>query len=416
MDIQLRFGMHRDVELIHDAAHTIDGLVIPAHILAYQTPSTSAFVTSLPGKDYVIDPMTFIFQNPRNHHLSDSNPSQLRPSVGNLCDEYHASLAASVKAHKDLAPNNFPDLAEFCQNVATFQLDAVRNGSEESAARKYLDRYELTRPTQPLCLLAPYFRFGEARDEWYTLSLRCATLSAELDTDIPVAPVICCPAGTLQSGESRIVEDYGGFKYVYIWVDDYKETRATVDEIRAVKRFVRSLVASGVERVAALYGGYLQVMSAHDGLRSVSHGVLYTEDKSYRLSPGSGGPPERYYIPRFHQFRSLSQTDLILHQHPQLMCSCEVCVEVLEGNPDNIIRYFDEPELLRRHFLTVRRSEADQIEGQEPADVAAALRQTYAAYHDSVSQLPNPDAIVSNSSMSGLEYLRVWAEALEHEA
>ena len=65
MQAHLRFGMHRDIQLIHKEKGNIDGVVIPAHILAYQEASTSVFVASLHDKPYIIDPMTFILQRER---------------------------------------------------------------------------------------------------------------------------------------------------------------------------------------------------------------------------------------------------------------------------------------------------------------------------------------------------------------
>ena len=71
-----------------------DGLVVPAHILAHQSASTSVFVTSMHDKPYVIDPMTFVFQNPKEAHLNDAG--EIRPSIQKLCDAYDNSLAKRI--------------------------------------------------------------------------------------------------------------------------------------------------------------------------------------------------------------------------------------------------------------------------------------------------------------------------------
>lgn len=411
MDLELRFGMHRDVELIHESRDLIEGLVIPAHILAYQTPSTSAFVTSLPDENYVIDPMTFIFQNPRRHHKSDSNPSQLRPSVGNLCDEYHQNLRSIVNGNENLSATDLPNLNELSTNATFFQLNAVQEGSELSAANKYLKRYDLSRATRPSYVLPPYFRFENVEDPWYHASLACAQATADLELDVPVAPVICCPIDVLATSRDSIVEDYSQFSSVYFWIDNYHERKVSRDDINVAEDFISSL-AGTFERVATLYGGYLLLVLGRNRLDSLSHGILYTQHKSYRLSPGSGGPIERYYIPDFHQFRSLSQTDLIIHQHPELMCGCKVCKKVLAGEPDNIFRYGEEPELLRKHFLTVRREEADSVNAKSDEELVEQFQRTYGKYHASVSQLPNPDAPTSDATQRGLGYLQEWARAL----
>ena len=84
MKVHLRFGMHRDVQLIHHEKALIDGLVVPAHILAHQSASTSVFVASMHEKPYVIDPMTFVFQNAKEAHLNDAGGMRL--SIEKLCN------------------------------------------------------------------------------------------------------------------------------------------------------------------------------------------------------------------------------------------------------------------------------------------------------------------------------------------
>jgi hypothetical protein len=92
------------------------------------------------------------------------------------------------------------------------------------------------------------------------------------------------------------------------------------------------------------------------------------------------------------------------------MCDCRVCKKIFRGNPDNIIRFADNPDLLRRHFLVVRRREADALESTSLSDELERLGETYERYHDSISSLPNPDAIVDPSAMRGLGYLQTWIE------
>ena len=155
------------------------------------------------------------------------------------------------------------------------------------------------------------------------------------------------------------------------------------------------------------------MLSAHDGLMSLGHGILYTQHKSYEISaPGTGGVAERYYIPRLRQFRSLSQTDLILHQFPELICGCRICEDTMGGNPDRIRHFYDDPDLLRMHFIEARRTEADAVKERSLAEEAEDLRETYARYDGALSILPNPDALVSGASMKGLAVLLAWADGI----
>ncbi len=412
MKVHLRFGMHRDVQLIHAEKDRIDGLVVPAHILAHQSASTSVFVTSMHDKPYVIDPMTFVFQSAKETHFNDAGG--MRPSIQKLCDEYHDTLAEQITALGPggfLSPNVFSQSNRFCQRVAGFQLEKVGKASATSGASKYLERYGTTKVTAPRAVIPPYFRFESINDDWYKLSLECANKTRNLVKTVEVAPVICCAAATLDDvAVKKITKDYGDFQRVFIWIDSYVQTSVPSADIGKVRGLFLALRQVEVE-IEALYGGFLLILSAFDGMSAISHGILYTQHKSTDLVPGSGGAPERYYIPAFHEFRSLSQTDLIIHKHPELICNCAVCKQHLAGDPDNIIVYSDSPDLLRRHFLHSRREEADHIGKTTLAAEAKKLRQVFNEYHNSVRSLPNPDAFISSSKMQGLEYLNHWADA-----
>lgn len=413
MKLHLRFGMHRDVQLMHEEKDKFDGFVIPAHILAHQAASTSVFVTSLYDRPYIIDPMTFILQNPKSAHISDAGT--IRPSVDKLFSAYHPNLIGKILALEDdqtLQPTQYPDLGELCEHCFKFQTQKVDAEVAETGAAKYLKRYKKTQATAPRLLVPPYFCFvNTTTDRFYAMSLQCAQLF-QTHTKLPVAPVVlCAPAALKNGGEAKIVADYAGFPTVLLWMDGFAQGQAQVEEIIVVRKLVAGLTAKGV-KVETLYGGYLMAALRFDGLQALSHGILYTQHKSHTLSPGSGGAPERYYIPGIWEFRSMSQTDIILHQHPDLMCACSVCAPVLAGNPDNIVKFVDQPDLLRRHFLTVRRAELDVIESSTAAKEAARFMTAHAKYHAAFSALPNPDAMVSNAMIQGLDYLKNWADGI----
>lgn len=412
MKIHLRFGMHRDVQVIHDEKDRIDGLVIPAHILAHQAASTSVFVTSMHDKDYVIDPMTFVFQNAKEAHLN--NTGGMRLSIRKLCDVYGDTLGERIMAlgaEDFLSSEDFVKSDALCDRVARFQLEKVGQASATSGASKYLKRYSTTIAKQPRAVIPPYFRFTSVDDEWYKLSLKCAIETSHNGSDVEIAPVICCAASLLDAAAiETIVSNYGRFRRVFLWMDNYVQTSITSPIIGRVRSLIQSLHEVKVE-IETLYGGYLMIMSALDGLSAISHGILYTQNKSTHLVPGSGGAPERYYIPAIHEFRSLSQTNLIIKKHPKLICDCPVCQEVLGGDPNRIILFGDDPDLLRRHFLHSRRREADDIGKSSAAAQAERLHKVFTEYHQSFLALPNPDGFVSSSKMPGLEYLNQWAIA-----
>ena len=411
MDVWLHFGQHRDVRVIRDQISLLDGVVIPAHILAHQYASTSAFVSSLPiGTPYLIDPATYRFQNSGDKHVNSAG--DLRPSSRKLCDAYHPTLADLVLNHGRLEPGLLPSPSELTESILEFQLQAVADGSSNSAAAKYLDRYDKRHVRDPRVLVPPYFRFGVAGDKWYGYSLDCAMAALGAYRERKIAPIVAAPVDAFRDASLvQVLKDYEPFENVILWFDDYNELLVQSSQVSSVRNAIRMLRKQS--RVHAHYGGYLLLLSAHDGLESIGHGILYTQHKSYEFAgPGAGGVAERYYIPRLRQFRSLSQTDLILHQFPELICGCRICEETMGGNPDRIRHFYDDPDLLRMHFIEARRKEAGAVKGRSLVEEAEDLRETFVKYHGAVSILRNPDAFVSGASMRGLEVLLAWADGI----
>jgi hypothetical protein len=406
--------MHRDVGVIHQEINTLDGIVVPAHILAHQKPSTSAFITSLPANTaYIVDPATYRFQNARDRHLNAAD--ELRASTAKLCAEYHPDLTALVSDHGLLRPELLPAPRELTENVIAFQLGAVADGTRRSAARKYLERYGRSSVRAPRAVLPPYFRFDAPGDSWYRYSLECAEVARQMSDGGPaVAPVIAAPWSAFREAPLlEILQDYREFDQLILWIDEFHEQFARPEQISAVRRAIIRL-REHIDRVEALYGGYLLLMTAHDGLAGIGHGINYAQHKSFQITgPGQGGISERYYIPGLRHFRSLSQTDLILHRFPELICQCSVCAETLGGDPDRIVQFFDDPELLRRHFLNARREEADRMLDSSRGREAEELRGIHNTYHDAIRALPNPDAVVSGANMQGLDFLLSWADGIE---
>lgn len=418
MEINLRFGMHKNIELIREQKQFYEGLVIPANILAWQAPSTSVFITSLPDKRYYIDPMTYIFQNQKIDHIveKEDEGEVVRVSVQKMWDIYHEDLVPTLNdLNKDegFQIEDLPPADELCKNIGNFQLDFVSEKSKTSKASKYTKRYENTDPTDPGFIVAPYFRFNDTQDPWYEFSLKCARITRSTFPDNTTAAVLHHSTNLkpLFDDIDRIVDDYSNFDKVLLWPDDFHQRKVSIEEIQTLIQLIRGLNEEGVS-TEALYGGYLFMLTGHFGLEGISHGILYTEHKDSERSPGSaGGVPKRYYIQQFHNFLSLGKAQYIFQSNPELMCDCDVCQEITNGNPDKVIPdYFDEDDL-KRHFLRVRRKEIDNISNYTLGENLDELKEIKDKYHNSINGLPNPDAKISDSTQQGLGYLEKWIRA-----
>lgn len=410
MKINLRFGMHRDIEIIHQAQSLLDGLVIPAHILAHQVASTAAFVCSLPKHNYVIDPMTWMLRGSRERHRRGDGT--LRPSIAKWCNNIHIDLSERLlSGHAGpLSHLELPDLEECCRGNFQFQAESVNLGHVDPRTKKYLKRYGTTSATTPRCVLPPYYQFDRVDDAWYQATIEGARITQTLSTEIPVAPVIMCNSSILDNATTkRIAGDFGSFEKCFVWIESLVQGGTKSVEVKRVRELVRALNSKGC-KVETLYGGFMLMLMERDGMVAVSHGILYTQDRAGEQVPGGGSPPERYYIPSLHDFRSLSQANLILKRHPELVGGTPTSDSIMAGDPDRIFLFASRPEALRQHFLEARRWECDLLASTPLPEIISGLRATYHKYHDSVSRLPNPDAVMKGGDQKGLDYLLAWAD------
>jgi hypothetical protein len=377
--------------------------------LAYQTSATSLFASACDLR-YVIDPMTLFFQALKSDIINEKG-DQVKASLRKLLEQYVPSLEEDVRNLAFASPMDLikkVGTAAFCENVMRFQKLVVSGEIKQTGAGKYLVRKGIG-GKEPQYFVPPYFAFEAHGDQGYKLSLECANQSRAESR--PLAPIICLNPKRLSDGQVQaIADDYSLFDACIIWFDTDHEIKWDVDDIVKVRKLVKALGSR--LKVISLYGGFRTALLSFDGLSALSHGILYTEHKMREMLPGGGGVAERYYLPRLHEFRSLAQAELILKRIPKLFCHCDVCESSLGGNPNRLKTASQDPDFLRSHFLAVRRTELDNLQGRSREDFVSELRLTYETFHSSVSALDNPDAMYEKRSMVGLENLMRWADAL----
>ena len=415
MNINLRFGLQKDKEIIRNLQDNLDGLVIPAHILAYQADVTSVFMSSFSDMPFLIDPMTYLLQHTKENLTNDAG--NLRASIAKMCEEYDFDIVKTLAPKSQLESDDIPDKEKFCKSFYKYQNSVSEKATTKKAVNKYLNRYGKGNSVTPRFVIAPYFHFNSTSDQWYQLSLEMAkamqTICSEKGDGIEAGVVIFVPADNLTDDEiTTITSDYSKFKHIILWPGNFDERTANKAQIVNIRKLVFGL--SKFAEVEILYAGFLLMITAADGAKAVSHGLTYSQHKSFAVTPGGGGMPERYYIPKFRAFRSLSQTDRIFHmsQGKELMCDCPICRDLLQNDPDRIVLFSDEPEKLREHFISVRKQEATEMDNFDRSSLVSEFRDVYNKYHRSICNLPNPDALVSGSNMNGLEYLNCWADGI----
>jgi hypothetical protein len=272
----------------------------------------------------------------------------------------------------------------------------------------------------PCWYVAPYFYFRDPCDPWYKACLRAQSAAREACPEAPkLLPVVFTDASTLADKPSReqLLGDYGTWPSpaLVLWVDNLRQSDATPSAVRALRGFCRDLLDRYDKRVLLLYGGFMPLLLAGSGVAGVCHGLFYGEHKARVGVPPAGPPPDRYYVPHFHDFRMMSHAIRIMQEAPEatdLVCHCPVCEPLLQGDPARLPLMW-ESGALKRHFLHVRKTEKEHIPSQPLEAHVVALRETYARYHKLVAAIPNPESESEPAPLlPGLEYLKTWADGL----
>ena len=121
-DFYIRFGVHKDREVIKDSRDVITGLVIPAHIFSYSTKATTVAILYV-NKPFFVDPMTYIFtdENIEDYVTLDSktNKRKFKSSISKLTEDYNLTDYFANNNFQPLKPVNFEDQSftkSFCEN------------------------------------------------------------------------------------------------------------------------------------------------------------------------------------------------------------------------------------------------------------------------------------------------------------
>lgn len=426
----LRYGMAPDKGIIGEdpIRELYDGILMPAHILAFFHEAVPAFLFAL-EKPYLVDPMTFMYQRMRSY----SDDWGTRRSARKLADAYGGRFAEVVAeaargagtVSQGTQPGQEQDTVELldhddillslAEGCVRFQQEAVTTVVRDRVSRYVRVEAEPT----PLALLAPYFHFEAVGDRWYRACTRMQAAAREVAEHQggQILPVICTDIACLEDARQRdaLLADYGEWPSdeIVLWINGFRQSHASRGQIGVLRSFLNQLWHHHRKWTFMLYGGYMAMLLAHEGMAAISHGILYGEDRLVRRVPPAGPPPDRYYFPRFHDFRPMSHAVRIVEEVPgarELVCGCPTCSEVLDGDPRRLPLMWDSA-VLKKHFLYARNKEKEFIRQRTLDDALAELRRTHERYHEAVSAIENP-ATAMRQQLAGLDYLHTWAEAL----
>jgi hypothetical protein len=396
----LSFGA-TDQQTVVALADSIDGLLIPGTIAAFQRKGTGGFVLALSASEfnlpYAIDPRFPLFQQRL------ITPKKAHESLAEI-------LGSPELIHRDRTPipsDFIPSLIETVgERWAEFNRSYSQSSNEnfDKYARRLNEPPSVENVQSPAVILPPYLMSSSVNDEWWQISksLFDATARSWGDTETCVR-VTAGLTPEVVASNAREIED----SRVAIWVSGFDELNAQPDALISYIRAVSELNSSG-KSVFALYGGFFAVLLRNFGLGGASHGIGYGEYRDWRELPQTGMPPARYYVPRLHRYLQPDEATQILISNPRLIeCPCLECA----GGPPNTLNY----HALMRHSVRCRATEIESWSRLDIPQTVARLQDETSEWLETLNRTRLPPTIVATIT-SRASHLDRWIQALNNFA
>jgi len=376
------------------------GILVPATIAAFQRQGTGGFVLSLSATDesppYIIDSRFPLFQQRLEA------PKKSHTALAELLDDDELVLT-----DHEPTPTEFPKdrIDPMARHWVEFNLGY---GQRENANfDKYAKRLgQDVRPEQakaPEAILAPYFACRDSRDPWWERSTAFFESTKAQAGDVRCLRVLCALTG---AGLDDLLATVSEAEQLVIWVSDLDEHNTTADELMSYRKAVENGSRRGHE-LFALYGGFFSVLLGAAGLRGASHGIGFSEHRSWRELPKSGAPPARYYLRRVHRYVVQDLAQVLYEVSPAITeCPCPHC----NGRPPIALDYHD----LMKHSVWCRDEEIRVWHGTSLETAGQILRNEYEGLTRQITTARLVPRI-RGRALDVLQHLPEWAAALEGE-
>lgn len=419
--LYIRYGVHKDREVLREMKGQIDGLVIPSHIFAYSSKATIAAISYI-EKPFFFDPMTYLLADEviADYVTEDKKTKNrgFKPSIARLVSEYGLLELFEQRDYKQLEPNDFTSdfIEELCRKNLALQLNKI-NTDKEKVIKKYLDLLSeigedfaeqfLDYSQSPEFITPPYFYFDSTKKEWHNINLKLSEKTKELASGFEVVPILCTTTDNLSQD---LINDYRNFNKLIVWVNDLVERSNHSNGVSAknyhlrlanLAKFVQS-ASSHDKQIINFYGTYYSVILSKLGLHGLCHGIFYGESKNFKAAVG-GIPPSRYYIRKVHGFYSINEAIQLIKNYPDLLDKeCDKCIEVASRDVDKILLYDKNHDLAQKHFLYARQLELDFVRRNTLNQIIEDLNRAY-------SEFGPLDSTITNKP---IDYLADWSKAL----
>lgn len=438
-ELWYRFNVFAEKEFF-EKNNLVDGLIVPAHVIAYYEVSFPQFLKEV-HLPFLIDPVSYVWDI--NHRFVMNENSELKKSYSKLVEKLNCAMGNLLgKSQLSLTPFNKSDFEDFINAILKFQLlDFSSNKPQRAQSIQRLrERIRLlegetaveeTTNIKPYALIPPYFYFTDVNSRAYESTLYAAKYAQNSDfgKQHKIFPCLCMNRAIFRDEAqiAKILQDFVGFQGIVFWINDFDETKASLEDLEALTKFVQSFHMQGSE-VVNLYGGYFSLSLYHAGLSKLSCGICYSSSRSVFSEVGGGGLPIRYYEPSL-KLKLMRETMFRLYiDKPELFnCDCPICSDFgkICTNPvgkqrGQILEQFFLDDKIsgkncvvnwqtsRIHFLNCRKIEQKNITESKVSDTITQLSNKYTLL---MSKGFDPNQY--GFTFESINYLDKWSTALK---
>jgi len=423
-EIVIRIGSHAEKEYILKLAPFVDGVIVGANLFEAAPGATASLLLTIGGKstNVYIDPMTYAFGQ-----YTDPDTGKLRAdldwikseqirkdekgrkktirdfkrSYRTLAESLGNPVSEALRSGRAVSPN---DLSErevqrrFCQTVVEYQQGRIAREFEND---EELSHFVENMP-RPAAVFAPYFYIEPHNtQDWLSVNLSLMSEAAKLETSAPVHGVLCADSTHLDESELRKYLSEAipttGVAGVWLWFSGFYEELASLQSLEGYAELVHAL-SKNIE-VHAMHGGFLSLALSKFGVRGVSHGVGYGEQKDVVPVIGQSTPTVRYYLPALARRLGVPEIERAFdalgirtaQDFHNRVCDCAVCKGVVVDSLDEFAAFGDmhysRPEAKRKgqtpaaakrcrfHFLLSRLIERDWLRRSSIGEIIKRLEE-----------------------------------------
>lgn len=428
-----RYGMAHEKDVLLEMKEYFDGMVVPAHLLAYY-PSLEPFLAKL-AKPWFVDPVTFALKSKDTtiHSLhAKTGTLRLKRSYAKLLERIsipnkgveNPVSAEGLATGRRMGPGTFRRngkidveiVKEFVTSVLKLQelFDTTGDSPQkQDRVNELLAKHDESAPKDmrvpPVEFkVPPYWFFDDVGHLDYEWNITFLETAVQANEESSIYAVIAAdPSAITQETAAKISDDFSAASGFLIWLDDERLDAEGMRNIDRYHTLVESL-ASGGKEVISLYGTEMLATAEQKGLSGYCSGPGYGEAKPRARATG-GAPPARYYVPRLMRYLTKQPLDQYLDAVGDIECPCRICRSLRDkmdfSKPDWMDNFtlgtFFPADFRRRkrpiataknrenhlrHFIEATAVERARLSSLTATEIAIEFEETYAKLADEDSE------------------------------